>query len=139
MTPQEKITHIRKFCMELYKMHEEYPDILKEIWYYFTMLPHAHRRTPFFRIKWEEDFRIKFVCDKFGKHTLKKMYLDEWEFVKGISYKSFFIEHINIVDEHYETIYNILWDDILFTDILVPKLLIKQKCQRHLYLKKPAE
>ena len=38
---------------------------------------------------------------------MKKIYLLEWEFVKVISYDAFFIEHLNRLDDYYDTVYNI--------------------------------
>ena len=44
----------------------------------------------------------------YGRAIMKKVYLMGWDFVNVISYDSVFIEQLNIVDDEYETIYNIL-------------------------------
>jgi len=60
----------------------------------------------------------------------------DWTFVKVISYEQFFAEHLNMVDTYYDTIYNMLWDDIIFTDFYIPIWMKLFNVQKHLYLKK---
>ena len=79
------------------------------------------------------------MIDRFWKAIMKKIYLLDWEFVKVISYDAFFIEHLNRLDDHYDTVYNILWNDIIYTEFFVPSFMVKFKCQHHLYLKKEQE
>ena len=107
MKPNEKIEHIRKFCIALEKFEEKNPGFFQEIEYFFVNLPPCTIVTPFHRRK-EKDPRILKLIDKKGKAILKKLYLTDWDFVKAISFEAIFVEHLNIVDTSYETIYNLL-------------------------------
>lgn len=133
----KKVDHVLLFCekmLDFEKRHSEFFSMS-----IFKKIPKATCKTPF-----DRDARLNNLCvqemrTRFWKAIMKKMYMLDWEFVKIISYDSVFIERLNIVDEHYDTVYNILWDDIIYTEFMVPKFMVKFNCQRHLYLKKKAE
>lgn len=135
ITPAEKVSHIRLFARELAKFYEQHPAIIKDLEYFIVNLPTTTRVTPFHRLV-EDDKWILKLFEKCRDTLLKRLYLADWEFVNVISYQQFFIEHLNIVDIHYQTSYNILWDDIIYTPMYVPRILKKYECQKHLYLRK---
>lgn len=135
MTPKERLEAIRKFVIEIYEFDVEHKWFIMDNIFFIKNLPTMKTTTPFNRYT-EEDPRILSFINTYGKAIMSRLYLWEWSFVKSISYKHFFIEHLNMVDSEYDTIYNILWDDVLFTKIYVPIALKKYECQHHLYLKK---
>lgn len=135
ITPQEKVRHIRLFLKELYKFSLDDPKILEDISYFFINLPTANRVTPFNRLT-EDDPWILELFKTYKPSILKRLYLADWEFVKVISYQQFFVEHINMMDMYYTTYPHILWDDIIYTEMYVPRILKKFDCQKHLYLRK---
>jgi hypothetical protein len=135
ITPQDKVQNIRLFLQQLYIFSQSHPEILDDIEYFFINLPTTTKVTPFHRIKEGDPWILK-LFDRYKNTLLKRLYLADWEFVKLISYQQFFVEHLNMVDIHYQTHYNILWNDILYTDMYVPRILKKFECQRHLYLRK---
>lgn len=137
MTPREKIQHMLIFCNELVAFIETHDFDIKP---FLKSLPITNTITPFHReqaIMNEEC--IQKLLKIWWRTIMKRLYLTDWEFVKVISYKSVFIEHLNIVDKYYDTLYNILWDDINYHEFYIPVQFIKHKCQKHLYLKRPKE
>ena len=135
MKPKEKVEHIRKFCIALEKFEEKNPGFCEDMDYFFINLPPCDTITPFHRLV-ETDTRILNLLKRQWKALLKKLYLTDWTFVKVISFESFFVEHLNIVDTKYETLYNLLWEDILYTEMLIPSVLKMFDRQTHFYLKK---
>jgi len=135
ITPHERVKHIRLFLQQLYIFSQSNPDILDDIGYFFINLPTTTKVTPFHRINEDDPWILK-LFDRYKDTIAKRLYLADWEFVKLISYQQFFVEHLNMVDIQYQTYYNILWNDTLYTDMYVPRILKKFECQKHLYLRK---
>ncbi len=133
--PKDKVRHIRLFLKELYKFSKMHPQIIQELEYLFINLPPTTITTPFHRLVEEDEWILK-LFEIYKNTILKRLYLIDWEFVNVISYQQFFAEHINMVDISYKIYYNILWDDILYTQMYVPRILKKFECQKHLYLRK---
>ena len=130
----KKVDHVILFCERLLEFWKTHPDLW--IFNIIQNLPTARYKTPFDRDPKLNNLVVQEMRERFGKAIMKKVYLMGWEFVNVISYDSVFIEQLNIVDDEYETIYNILWDDIIYTPFLIPTCMIKFKTQRHLYLRK---
>lgn len=135
ITPQERVQKIRLFVQQLEVFSQSHPEILDDLEYFFINLPTTTRVTPFHRMQEDDPWILK-LFDRYKSTLLKRLYLADWEFVKLISYQQFFVEHLNMVDTHYQTYYNILWNDVLYTEMYVPRILKKFECQRHLYLRK---
>lgn len=133
----KKIDHVLLFCEKMLDFEKRHPGELPL--HAFESIPSAAYLTPFDRDARLNNPVVQEMRERFWKAIMKKIYLVEWEFVKIISYDAVFIEHLKIVDDRYDTLYNILWDDVLYTEFMVPTFMIKAKCQRHLYLKKEKE
>lgn len=130
----KKTDHVILFCEKLLAFMDRYPYDFDT--YMFHAFPSPRMITPFSRDDRLNNPVVQEMRNRFGKAIMKKIYLLDWEFVNVISYDSFFIEHLNIVDNYYDTIYNILWEDIIYTPFYVPTFMVKFKTQKHLYLRK---
>lgn len=133
----KKIDHVLLFCEKMLDFEKRHPVIFSM--YILKKIPRALYKTPFDRDARLNNPVVQEMREKYWKAIMKKMYMLDWEFVKVISYDSIFIEYLNIVDDAYETVYNILWDDIIYTEFMIPKFMVKYNCQKHLYLKKKEE
>lgn len=136
MTPNERVEHIRRFMIELYEFDALHPGYIDENFlFYFDNLKRVMRVTPFHK-RQEDDSRILILLSKYWETLLKKMYDDDLKIVNYISYHQLFIEQINGLDTYYDTYYNILWNDVIRTPILVPSFMISHENQKHFYLPK---
>lgn len=133
----KKVDHVLLFCEKMLAFEKVHPEIFSM--YILRKIPSATYKTPFDRDARLNNPVVQEMREKYWKAIMKKMYMLDWEFVKVISYDSIFIEYLNIVDDVYDTVYNILWDDIIYTEFMVPKFMVKYNCQKHLYLKKKQE